>query len=502
MRGVTEGVVAPEDTVAALRREVAELRQSEQRYRLLVEQQTELISRFAADDTITFVNDAFCRYFNKRREELVGQKWHPAALSEDLPFIRERLRILSPACPVVTIENRIISATGEIRWVQFVNRGFFDGEERLLEVQGVGRDITERKQAELRIRLAEQFARTTIDSLTAAICVLEEDGTIITVNQAWRGFFRENPLVPNDGFVGGNYLTLSALGHGVAAAEAAQFAAGLRGMMRGARTTFRMEYACHSPTEERWFLVIATRFTVEGLFRVVVTHEDITAVKLAEDALRRYSRRLVEAEEEARKKLARVLHDEIGPELTDLGIILALIRQNLPPEELEKLGDRFEDSGVLIENITRTVRGVMAELRPPVLDDYGLPAALRWQADLMAKRTGFRVEVRVDDLFPRLTPDRETALFRISQEALTNSVKHAAARHATISLRCRNGLVRLVITDDGRGFAPPTTSFPRKKSTMGLTLMRERAEAFGGRFQLASEPGEGVTVIVELPLER
>ena len=249
-------------------------------------------------------------------------------------------------------------------------------------------------------------------------------------------------------------------------------------------------------------MVIATRFTVEGLFRVVVTHEDITAVKLAEDALRRYSRRLVEAEEEARKKLAMVLHDEIGPELTDLGIILALIRQNLPPEELEKLGDRFEDSGVLIENITRTVRGVMAELRPPVLDDYGLPAALRWQAELMGKRTGFRVELRVDEPFPRLTPDRETALFRISQEALTNSVKHAAARHATISLRCRNGLVQLVITDDGRGFAPSTTSFPRKKSTMGLTLMRERAEAFGGRFQLASEPGEGVTVTVELPLER
>ncbi len=377
----------------------------------------------------------------------------------------------------------------------------FDDEQ--ITIQRLQQEIAELRCSEQRYRtLADQFSRATLDSLTAGICVLEEDGTIITVNEAWREFSRYNPFVPQKGFVGGNYLTLGLLGCGVAAVEAAQFAAGLRAVMRGSRTTFQMEYAFHTNVEERWFKVVATGFTVDGLFRVVVNHEDITATKLAEDALRRYSGRLVESDEELRKKLAAVLHDEIGPELTDLGINLALIRQSLSPEELLKLGDRFEDSGVLIENITRTVRGVMAELRPPVLDDYGLPAALRWQADLIIKRTGFPVEVHVDDPFPRLTPDRETALFRISQEALTNSVKYAEARQRRLSLSCRQGIVRLIISDDGRGFTPKAVSFSRKKSTMGLTIMRERAEAFGGRFRMKSVPGEGVTITVELPWDR
>ncbi len=136
------------------------LQQSEQHYRSLLEDQTETICRFKADGTILYVNDAFCRLFGKSRESIIGQKWHPVAFSEDMPLIHSRLNSLSPANPVVTIENRIVTGQGVIRWGQFVNHAFFDKEGHLIETQAVGRDITELKkvQDELRRLTLEQHA--------------------------------------------------------------------------------------------------------------------------------------------------------------------------------------------------------------------------------------------------------------------------------------------------------------------------------------------------------
>ena len=132
------------------------LRNSEERYRAVVEDQTEVISRFKADGTFTFVNEVFCRFFGKTSQELLGNKWQPVALAGDLPMIEEQLRAMSPDNRVVTVENRVYSGTGEVRWMQFVNRGFFDEEGQLTEVQAVGRDITERKQVEESLRRSEE----------------------------------------------------------------------------------------------------------------------------------------------------------------------------------------------------------------------------------------------------------------------------------------------------------------------------------------------------------
>jgi PAS domain S-box-containing protein len=121
---------------------------SEERYRTVVEDQTEVISRFRIDGTFTFVNDVYCKFFGKSSKELLGKQWQPVAVSEDLVMIEEKLDTLSKDNPIVIIENRIYSGSGEIRWMQFVNRGFFDKEGQLIEIQSVGRDINDRKLAE------------------------------------------------------------------------------------------------------------------------------------------------------------------------------------------------------------------------------------------------------------------------------------------------------------------------------------------------------------------
>ena len=126
-------------------------------YRVVVQNLTEVVCRFKADGTLTFVNDIFCRFFGKSRTELMGAPWQPVAAPEDLPAIEARLRTLSPDNPVVVVVNRVHSASGDVRWMQFVNRAFFDSAGQLVEVQSVGRDVTEERQAQdLAQRLSQE----------------------------------------------------------------------------------------------------------------------------------------------------------------------------------------------------------------------------------------------------------------------------------------------------------------------------------------------------------
>jgi len=145
--------------IAEHQKTVLALRQSEERYRAIVEEQTELICRFKPDDTITFVNDAYCRYFNIPRESLIGQKFLPTMPLEDRRLITQNFRALSVEQPTNTYEHRIILPSGEIRWQQWSDRALFDEEGNFIECQAVGRDITPLKQAEVKIRKALEKER-------------------------------------------------------------------------------------------------------------------------------------------------------------------------------------------------------------------------------------------------------------------------------------------------------------------------------------------------------
>jgi len=343
------------------------LRESEERYRAVVEDQTEVIARFRPDGTLTFVNDVYCRLFGQSRDQLLGGHWKHAVFSGEVPLIESRLQEMSPDHPIVTIENRVYSATGEMRWMQFVSRGFYDDHGKLIEIQAVGRDITDIKQAK--------------------------------------------------------------------------------------------------------------------------------------NSLRLYAQRLIEMDEELRRNLATELHDEIGRDLTALGLSVAILQDNLPEGGHEKMSDRLEDMREMLESVSRTIRGLMSDLRPPVLDDYGLPAALRWYCDLFARRTALAVELTIANEFPRLATERELALFRITQEALNNISKHSQARTVTLMLEKIDGVVLMTVGDDGTGFDPGQINQRQLDSHWGLTIMRERAQSIGGHLEVVTATGKGTTIRVELKEE-
>ncbi|WP_395751474.1 PAS domain S-box protein [Prosthecobacter sp.] len=133
-------------------------------YRLVVEDLTETICRFLPDGTFTYVNEVFCRLFGKERDDLIGRSWRPVVVAEDLSLIETRLKLISPNNPVVVIENRVYDGKGNMRWMQFVNRGFFDARGELIETQSVGRDVTERVLAEQRLQEGEQRWKFALES--------------------------------------------------------------------------------------------------------------------------------------------------------------------------------------------------------------------------------------------------------------------------------------------------------------------------------------------------
>jgi signal transduction histidine kinase len=224
-------------------------------------------------------------------------------------------------------------------------------------------------------------------------------------------------------------------------------------------------------------------------------------LKESEKVLRALSIRLQEVEETHRKAIARELHDRVGQRLTALNINLNIIHNQLRPEQSEKINDRIMDSIELVEKTTQNIRDVMADLRPQVLDDYGLAAALRWLCERFFQRAGIDVDLETDTVEEIRLPEMvETALFRITQEAFNNVIKHACAAHVSVAVVKGAEFIQLTIADNGQGFDPRAVRSSEKAQKWGLVNMKERSEALGGQFQIESELKKGTRLWVEIPL--
>jgi len=233
------------------------------------------------------------------------------------------------------------------------------------------------------------------------------------------------------------------------------------------------------------------------------TGQDITERKQIEEEvgrshqqLRRLSAHLEGAREDERARMAREIHDELGGTLTGLKMDLAQLRRaagTLDARALEKL-DAFAQA---IDQSVETVRRIASELRPAILDDFGLLAAMEWHLGEFERRSGLKCtwSCSIDDL--QLPAEAAIAVYRVFQESLTNVARHAAARQVAVSVNASDGRLVLQVTDDGRGISREEVLGTK---SLGLTGMRERIGLLGGKLDIEGAPGQGTTVLVELPL--
>jgi len=225
--------------------------------------------------------------------------------------------------------------------------------------------------------------------------------------------------------------------------------------------------------------------------------QHITQREKAEELLRTTMNRLIEAEEQLRRDAAQQLHDQVGQNLTALTINLNFLRNKMSGLSNEDEEKRLTDSLLLLDDTIDRIRDVMTDLRPSILDDYGLYAALSWSTKKFTERTHIPVKLVGRDATKRPPLSVEYALFRISQEALHNILKHAHAGHVTCELTQARGLVKLSIQDDGVGFNPQKVWRGRDKG-LGLINIAERMKALGGEFEVQSNPGKGTHILLRI----
>jgi signal transduction histidine kinase len=225
--------------------------------------------------------------------------------------------------------------------------------------------------------------------------------------------------------------------------------------------------------------------------------KEISARKQAEDALRTLSRQVLEAQENERRRLARELHDEIGQALTALKFNLHAAQR-----QPEMLNARLDDSLGIVNRTLQQVRNLSLDLRPSMLDDFGLTAALNWYMERQAERVGFAVHVALDTVPANLSPAVATTCFRVVQEAVTNAARHAQATGVWVTLRGHNRKLLLTVRDNGVGFDVSAAQQRAGRGfSMGLPGMQERARLVGGELIITSTPGHGTEITATLPLE-
>ncbi len=237
------------------------------------------------------------------------------------------------------------------------------------------------------------------------------------------------------------------------------------------------------------------RTTVQMVIHDVTQRQrELLELQESRQALRRLSANIVEGREAERRRIARELHDELGQGLSALKLELsACVDDTLPARHRERVHSMLKR----MDEIVAAVRRIAVDLRPQMLDDLGLGAAVEWLVQDFARRAGLRCETHIDDV-GALGDSVATALYRMVQEALTNVLRHAQATDVAVELCLRDGRVRLSVRDNGVGLQDER--MPRD-SQFGLLGMQERADMLGGQLQLTSTQGGGTCVCMELPLQ-
>jgi two-component system sensor histidine kinase UhpB len=208
-------------------------------------------------------------------------------------------------------------------------------------------------------------------------------------------------------------------------------------------------------------------------------------------------RRILQAQEDERQRLSRELHDEAAQALTSLLVHLRLLERAYDPEKAQQ---QVQELRKLTAQALEDVRRVALDLRPTILDDLGLAAALEWRVDEFNQASDLKTTIEVDGLSGRLPRDIELVFYRVGQEALSNIARHAQAQHVSLRLRQAPTSLTLEINDDGRGFNPAAKAV-NGTAGLGLLGMRERLASIQGSLLIESTPGRGTRILAQAPLE-
>jgi PAS domain S-box-containing protein len=472
-----------------------ELRASEAKFRALAQGAPAAIF-ISQDDRISYCNPAASAITGYDCGELEGKSfWDIVARDKHAARIRAAAGQQEESTPR-RLELEILTKAGEMRWLD-VTEAVFEFAANPATVR-LAFDITERKQAEEALRDSQQLLVQVLATLPVGVSVTNRAGDITMFNAALRRLWGE---WPTSGFerrakvVGWWHDS----GRRITPSEWAS-----------ARALFKGQTSLNELVDVETFLgerktlqtSAAPIRNAEGeIMGAVIVNEDVTERVRTEEALQesaarlqQLSHRLLVVQEEERRHLSRELHDEFGQLLASVTLHLQAAKSSAGQAAQPSL----DESIALLQRAGAQVRSLALELRPMLLETAGLDATLRWLAEQHQQRTGIITQVvgHAGDVSSEVA----NACFRVAQEALTNVVRHAAARHVWIELSQGEGLLKLVVRDDGMGFdVQRTLEQSAGGGHLGLLGMRERMQILGGHLGIDSRPGDGTYIRVSLP---
>jgi PAS domain S-box-containing protein len=439
------------------------------------------------------------------KSDLGKTRWELPAVGVPPEEWAAHRRMLESHLPFRDFEYQRLNDRGETVWISVSGEPMFDERGGFRGYRGIGRNVTARKHAERALAESEQRFRSFMDNLPAVAWIKDSRFRYTWVSSHYERMHARAPaeVIGRDDFE--------------------LWPVDLAGRFRGVdeqvlRENRPLQMTDEMPTDDgktaNWLVV---KFPLPdagggmgvGGIRIDITErveleralrENQQRVVEATETVRTLMNRLVHAQEAERRKLAADLHDLIGQKLTALGLDMDMVRRHIPQATALSVAPRLHQMSTLLEETIGTIRAVMSDLRPQALDEHGLSAALHQYAASFEARTGLHVKVKGAEPPRKLPHSVAIALFRIAQEALTNAAKHSGASRVVLHVRKDRGGVELAIEDDGRGFPKERGPRPRQGGGWGLPMMRERAEAVGGRLRV--ERAERRTrIIVEVPLE-
>jgi PAS domain S-box-containing protein len=401
---------------------------------------------------------------------------------------------LTPENPTTQISYRALRPDGAVIWLEKSGRAFFDSQGRMLRMIGIVADITERKRAEEALRKSEEKLRLLLDSTAEAIYGMDVEGRCTFCNPAC---LRALGYESADELVGKNmhHLIHHSREDGTLfpVEECRIFRAVQSGegthvddevLWRANGTSFPAEY--WSYPQRRGQEVVGA----------VVAFIDITQRRLAEEALASVSRRLIEAQEQERTRIARELHDDIGQRLAVLAVELEQLQQNFPdlsPKVRSRMGELQKQTS----DVATDIQSLSHKLHSSKLQYLGIAAAMRAFCKEFGEQQNVEIDFQTHDLPRPLSPDISLCLFRVLQEALHNSAKHSGVRNFEVRLWGTSGEIHLTIGDSGAGF---DSEAAKESRGLGLISMEERLKLLKGTFSIESQPKRGTTIHARVPL--
>jgi PAS domain S-box-containing protein len=480
---------------------------TEQKFRLLAENIESIffiIKKEGEKFKLIYINDAFEKIWGLSIVEVYKNPEYLLSLvhPEDYQLVYNEYDSIFNRGKTNSIFNyRIINTRGEIRWLS-TNCSVLNFKNGLVkEVGGIVTDNTERENANYILAESEEKFRSLAECVNAIffICdIVEGKSKLIYVSPAYekiRG-------IPVSEVLKDPFICLNSVHPDDLLRVKESFNNNLKTNGINPEITYRI---IKPSGEIKW---LSTRITIvydkNGIpKRSIGITSDITELKITEDKLSQINERLhsltqhmQNIREEERKRISREIHDELGQLLTALKIDLTRLSQN-PSQKIEESIYEIKTMLSLVDSSIKSVKEIATELRPGILDQLGLTAAIDWQIKEFQARTKIKCKSNLNVEFDNLDTSKSTAIFRIFQEVLTNISRHSNANHVHVELNLKNNDLILIVKDNGKGITKDEIS---NHKSLGLIGIRERVYLLNGSFKISGVPGNGTKVIISAPV--